>query len=109
MVTVIKRNILRLGRWCESNQQTLLLLTAAVIMVFTLIWCTSLLVGYWLNGLYGMKFELSAAYGFLTIMVTGITTLGTMAYNIQSKYKIDSTFNSKEGELPKYGGSDSGG
>jgi len=109
MITTIKRNILKLGRWCEANQQTLLLFTAAIIMCFTLIWCSSLLAGYWLNGLYGMKFELSAAYGFLGIMATAITTLGTMAYNIQSKYKIDSTFNSKEGELPKYNNSDAGG
>lgn len=109
MITAIKRNILKLGRWAQANQETLLIFVASIILFFTLIWCASLLAAFWMNGLYGTKFELNAAYGFLTIMATAVTTLGTLAYNIHSKYKIDSTFNSKEGELPKYNNSDAGG
>lgn len=108
MTTAIKRNILRLGRWAQANQETLLIFVASIILFFTLIWCASLLAAFWMNGLYGTKFELNAAYGFLTIMSTAVTTLGTLAYNIHSKYKIDSTYNSKEGELPKYSGKDDG-
>lgn len=109
MVTAIKRNILRLGRWAENNQTTIIFFVAGVILAFTLVWCASLLFAFYMNGLWGYHFELNAAYGFLGIMSTAISTLIGLAWTYNSKYKIDSQLNSPEGELPKHNGNDEGG
>lgn len=42
MITSIKRNILKLGRWCEANHLTLIFLCGAYILGFIGIWSVSL-------------------------------------------------------------------
>lgn len=73
---------------------------AWVLLIFTL-WSASLLFGFWANGIWGTKFELSIGMaGIGTIATAGATVYG-IARAAQAKYMTDSRFNSPGGERPR--------
>lgn len=109
MITTLKRNILKLGRWCEANHLTLIFLCGAYILGFIGIWSVSLLFGYWANALWAMHFELNAGYTFMGTIATAAVSVFGIAWTANSKYKTDSELNSPQGKKPTYEGNDAGG
>ncbi len=61
----------------------------------------SFLAAFWLNGLYGYKFEWGTCWQGFGAVATGVGTLWTVAQAAMKKYEIDSRLNSKRGEMPK--------
>ena len=100
----MKDKVLQFGRWAESNHMTLIYLAGAWVLTLLSLWSLSILLCFWLNGLFGYHFELNVGIsGIATIATAGATVYG-IARAAQAKYVTDSKYNSVESALPYRGG-----
>ena len=60
----------------------------------------SWLVGFWLNGLLGMHFELASCWQGLLGVIGAIPSLYGLVRQSLGKYRIDSELNSERGARP---------
>ena len=101
----IKSNIVSLSKWAKNHASEIVTLIGLLICGFILFVLMSWGIGYYLNGFYGMWFDLGSIWQGLGACVTAIGSLLTVAgVNLGKRY-IDSKFNSPIGERPKEGDS----
>ncbi len=92
--------IKRFSKWAERNHMSLIYGAGAVVLLLLTLWTLSILLGFWLNGLWGTKFELAIGNsGIATIATAGATIYG-IARAAQAKYATDSKYNSNDKESP---------
>ena len=85
-----------------KDQLTLIVIFGGLSMAFSAFaMIASFLVGFWLNGLYGYKFELAVCWQGVGAVASGVATLWTVAQAVLKKYEIDSSLNSSPGEMPE--------
>lgn len=100
----MKDKVLQFGRWAESNHMTLIYLAGAWVLTLLSLWSLSILLCFWLNGLFGYHFELNVGIsGIATIATAGATVYG-IARAAQAKYNTDSTVNTPMSIMPYKGG-----
>ena len=96
----IKNLIISFGTFAEQNHMTLIYIAGAWVLFLLSLWTFSILLCFWLNGLYGFKFELNVGIsGIATIATAGATVYG-IARAAQAKYSTDSTLNSMANKMP---------
>lgn len=96
----IKNAVLGLAMWSKKHLSELITLIGILICCFVLFVLVSWGVGYYANGLLGLKFDLGSIWQGLGACVAAIGSLLTMAgVNLGRQY-IDSKFNSPPGERP---------
>lgn len=102
----VKGAVVNLAKWSKLHASELITLIGLLVCGFILFVLMSWGVGYYANGLYGMKFDLGSIWQGLGACVTAIGSLLTMAgVNLGKKY-IDSKYNSPAGEKPRREGAE---
>ena len=111
----IKGCTLNLAEWSKRHLEKLIILIGVFIMFFILFVLMSWGVGYYANGFFNMKFDLSSIWQGLGACVAAITGLLTLAATSLAKLYVNSRYNSPQGEKPQKansqeieGGSDDG-
>ena len=86
---------------CSKHHLGQLIILAGVIILFLVV-CVpfSWFVGFYMNGFYGMKFDLGSVWQGLGACVTAISGLLTVAGVQLGKHYVDSRYNSQAGEKP---------
>ncbi len=97
----IKSAILSLADWSKAHLEKLIILIGVLIMSFILFVLLSWAVGFYANGLFGLRFDLGSVWQGLGACVAAITGLLTLAGVNLAKHYVDSKFNSQQGEKPK--------
>ena len=97
----IKGAVVNLAKWSKLHASELITLIGLLVCGFILFVLISWGVGFYLNGLYGFKFDLGSIWQGLGACVTAIGSLMTMAGVNLGKQYIDSRFNSPLGEKPR--------
>lgn len=90
----MKDRILAFSEWLRENYLVLIYAAGFVIVMVLLAWSISILYGYWSNGLWGTKFDLTAGLTGVTVLAGGAVTIFGLAMTSNGKYKTDSQFNS---------------
>ena len=97
----VKSAVVNLAKWSKLHASELITLIGLLVCGFILFVLISWGVGFYLNGLYGFKFDLGSIWQGLGACVTAIGSLMTMAGVNLGKQYIDSRFNSPPGEKPR--------
>ncbi len=95
----IKSAVLSLALWSKKHLSELITLIGILICCFVLFVLVSWGVGYYANGLLGLKFDLGSIWQGLGACVAAIGSLLTMAGMNLGRQYIDSKFNSPPGEM----------
>lgn len=96
----IKDKLLGIADWVRRNVYTCAALMAIAWGLFFMCVGASWLIGFWLNGLFGMHFELASCWQGLLGVVGAIPSLYGLIKQALGKYRIDSELNSEKGEKP---------
>lgn len=96
----IKGNILNLADWSKRHIEKLIILIGTLILFSVLFVLLSWFVGFYANGFFNFKFELSSVWQGLGACITAITGLLTLAGVNLAKHYVDSRYNSAQGEKP---------
>lgn len=90
------------GSWGTENYGILTtgLYVALMLCILLIVGC--FVIGYFGNGLFGCKFEISSVWQGVTAVSAGIATLYNMDKSRLEKYKIDSELNSEKGKAPEF-------
>ena len=109
LIRKIKSHIVSFGAWCVDNQDQIFMLGTIIEFVLILFLTLSLLIAFWLMGLYPKSFSFPLQIG-VSAIATIAGGLGSMfaLYKYKQndseaeveKYKIDSTYNSISGQMP---------
>lgn len=97
----VKSAVVSIAKWSKAHASELITLIGLLVCGFILFVLISWGVGFYLNGLYGFKFDLGSIWQGLGACVTAIGSLMTMAGVNLGKQYIDSRFNSPPGEKPR--------
>ena len=101
LLALIKRRFINTTTWVRDHFDLCLFGSCIVLMTWLFLFAFSCFVGFWLNGLFGFKFEIMACVTGIGAITTGVGTLWVTAKGVMDKYRIDSELNSKQGEMPK--------
>jgi len=96
----IKSNILEMANWSKHHLGQLIILAGVIILFLVVCVLFSWFVGFYMNGFYGMKFDLGSVWQGLGACVTAISGLLTVAGVQLGKHYVDSRYNSMAGEKP---------
>lgn len=96
----IKSNILDMANWSKHHLGQLIILAGVIILFLVVCVLFSWFVGFYMNGFYGMKFDLGSVWQGLGACVTAISGLLTVAGVQLGKHYVDSRYNSQAGEKP---------
>ena len=96
----IKSNILEMANWSKHHLGQLIILAGVIILFLVVCVLFSWFVGFYMNGFYGMKFDLGSVWQGLGACVTAISGLLTVAGVQLGKHYVDSRYNSQAGEKP---------
>lgn len=97
----LKSKIISLAAWCKAHVSELITLIGILVCCFILFVLVSWGIGFYMNGLYGYKFDLGSIWQGISVCVAAIGSLLTMAGVNLGKQYIDSKFNSPLGEKPR--------
>ena len=100
----IKGKILEMANWSKHHLGQLIILAGVIILFLVVCVLFSWFVGFYMNGFYGMKFDLGSVWQGLGACVTAISGLLTVAGVQLGKHYVDSRYNSAAGEKPGNGG-----
>lgn len=95
-----KANILDMANWSKHHLGQLIILAGVIILCLVVLVLFSWFVGYYMNGFYGLKFDLGSVWQGLGACVTAISGLLTVAGVQLGKHYVDSRYNSNQGEKP---------
>lgn len=96
----MKDKIIALGTWGQQNWLPLIIILSCIMMAFLVAVMVSWLVGYWCNALKGTHFELASCWSGISVVVTGMAGVASLAGACWTKYHTDSKFNSTAGLPP---------
>lgn len=83
-----------------ENQKLAITLLILIMMMFLCFVMFSWGMGYWLNSLYGYKFEINSCWQGVGVVVTGLGGVAALAGSAWVKHWIDSKYNSEIGNMP---------
>lgn len=92
--------IVYIGDWAQVHWFAVIIFMICMMMNYLVLVMLSWLYGFWSNGLYGTKFDLSSCWQGITVVITGFGGIAALGKTALAKYDIDSKVNSKEGEIP---------
>ena len=95
-----KSNLLDMANWSKHHLAQLIILAGVIILFLVVCVLLSWLVGFYMNGFYGMKFDLGSVWQGLGACVTAISGLLTVAGVQLGKHYVDSRYNSAAGQTP---------
>ena len=95
-----KSNILDMANWSKHHLGQLIILAGVIILFLVVCVLFSWFIGFYMNGFYGMKFDLGSVWQGLGACVTAISGLLTVAGVQLGKHYVDSRYNSQAGEKP---------
>ena len=96
-----KSNLLDMANWSKHHLAQLIILAGVVILFLVVCVLFSWFIGFYMNGFYGMKFDLGSVWQGLGACVTAISGLLTVAGVQLGKHYVDSKYNSAAGEKPQ--------
>lgn len=96
----IKSNILEMANWSKHHLSQIIILAGVIILCLVVLVLFSWFIGYYMNGFYGLKFDLGSVWQGLGACVTAISGLLTVAGVQLGKHYVDSKYNSQAGEKP---------
>lgn len=96
-----KSNLLDMANWSKHHLSQIIILAGVVILFLVVCVLFSWFVGFYMNGFYGMKFDLGSVWQGLGACVTAISGLLTVAGVQLGKHYVDSKYNSAAGEKPR--------
>ena len=100
IMSKFKSNILDMANWSKHHLGQLIILSGVIILFLVVCVLFSWFVGFYMNGFYGMKFDLGSVWQGLGACVTAISGLLTVAGVQLGKHYVDSRYNSQAGEKP---------
>ena len=100
IMSKFKSNILDMANWSKHHLGQLIILAGVIILFLVVCVLFSWFIGYYMNGFYGMKFDLGSVWQGLGACVTAISGLLTVAGVQLGKHYVDSRYNSQAGEKP---------
>jgi len=103
IMSKFKSKILDLANWSKHHLGQLIILAGVIILFLVVLVLFSWFVGFYMNGFYGMKFDLGSVWQGLGACVTAISGLLTVAGVQLGKHYVDSRYNSAAGEKPRSG------
>ena len=95
-----KSNLLDMANWSKHHLAQLIILAGVIILFLVVCVLFSWFVGFYMNGFYGMKFDLGSVWQGLGACVTAISGLLTVAGVQLGKHYVDSRYKSQAGEKP---------
>ena len=95
-----RSNLLDMANWSKHHLAQLIILAGVIILFLVVCVLFSWFVGFYMNGFYGMKFDLGSVWQGLGACVTAISGLLTVAGVQLGKHYVDSRYNSQAGEKP---------
>lgn len=101
LIGKMKSSILDMANWSKHHLSQLIILCGVIILCLVVCVLLSWFIGYYANGFFSYKFELSSVWQGLGACVTAITGLLTVAGVQLGKHYVDSRYNSAAGEKPK--------
>ena len=101
IMSKFKSKILDLANWSKHHLGQLIILAGVIILFLVVLVLFSWFVGFYMNGFYGMKFDLGSVWQGLGACVTAISGLLTVAGVQLGKHYVDSRYNSAAGEKPR--------
>lgn len=96
-----KSNLLDMANWSKHHLSQIIILAGVIILFLVVLVLFSWFIGFYMNGFYGMKFDLGSVWQGLGACVTAISGLLTVAGVQLGKHYVDSKYNSAAGEKPK--------
>lgn len=96
----MKSKIIALGTWGQQHWLPLIIILSCIMMIFLVAVMISWLVGYWCNALKGTHFELASCWSGISVVVTGMAGVASLAGACWTKYHTDSKFNTPAGLPP---------
>ena len=99
-ISKCKSNILDMANWSKHHLGQLIILAGVIILFLVVCVLFSWFIGFYMNGFYGMKFDLGSVWQGLGACVTAISGLLTVAGVQLGKHYVDSRYNSQAGEKP---------
>ena len=100
IIRQFKSNLLDMANWSKHHLAQLIILAGVIILFLVVCVLFSWFVGFYMNGFYGMKFDLGSVWQGLGACVTAISGLLTVAGVQLGKHYVDSRYNSQAGEKP---------
>ncbi len=102
----MKHRIAQLAKWSKAHASELVTLIGLLICCFVLFVLLSWGVGFYLNGIFGYKFDLGSVWQGIGACAAAVGSMLTLAGVNFSKQYIDSKFNSPLGEKPRREGAE---
>ena len=96
-----KSNLLDMANWSKHHLSQIIILAGVIILCLVVLVLFSWFIGYYMNGFYGLKFDLGSVWQGLGACVTAISGLLTVAGVQLGKHYVDSKYNSAAGEKPQ--------
>lgn len=100
VMSKFKSQILDMANWSKHHLGQLIILAGVIILCLVVCVLFSWFIGFYMNGFYGMKFDLGSVWQGLGACVTAISGLLTVAGVQLGKHYVDSRYNSQAGEKP---------
>lgn len=94
--------VLSFANWAQKNWLALVIFLTLVWMFFLVAVVCSWLFGFWLNGLYGYKFELSSAWTGVGAIAAAFAAILSLSKTSWTKWQTDSDKNSEETKQPDW-------
>ena len=98
----MKTLILSFANWAQKNWLSLIIFLTLLWMIFLVLVVSSWILGFWLNGLYGMKFELSSAWTGVGAIAAAFAAILSLAKTSWTKWEVDSEKNSADNKPPDW-------
>lgn len=98
----MKALVLSFAGWAQKNWLSLIIFLTLIWMFFLVAIVGSWLLGFWLNGLYGMKFELSSAWTGVGAVAAAFAAILSLSKTSWTKWEVDSEKNSPADKAPDW-------
>lgn len=95
----LKEKFVAACNWAQEYWLALVVFLTLIWMAFLCAVAASWIYGYWSNGLYCTKFELSSCWTGIAAILAGFASILALAKAAWTKYKTDSELNSPVGEF----------
>lgn len=102
MIKKFKKLFTDVSLWCEINKQQIFLMAIVIYIILIVLLCGSILIAFWLNGLYPTVFSFQIQFAFAGVgtLIAGSPALWTLYKNNIDQYREDSQNNTLPGCFP---------
>lgn len=100
----LKARLADSSTWAKANWLAIIVVMTIIMMLFLCSVMFSWFIGFWANGLWGLKFDLGSCWTGISVVVAGIGSVAALAKTCWTVYEIDSQYNSELGCAPCHTG-----